>query len=296
MKNHLLKKYKLFIFIGLAISGLVGVEFILNDDLRPRHLISPYPYHPEWETARLLKQEGEWLNQILNQTFTYLGEGGQAAVFVSKDQRYVLKFFKFKRFLPAFWTTLLPPWGMFQSYYDQHREKREQKWLAACHGYKLAYDLHRQESGLRFVQLNPEEKTRCLTVIDKWHLQRTIDLSHVPYVIQERGEVLSDVLTRLYDKGDLGEVKSLLMKLFDLYLAGYRKGIRDLDHGIMHNIAYVNDHLIHLDVGKFVKEERPEVHREDLAKVANKLRTWVKHRYPNYLQELELWIKEKCHE
>jgi len=56
----------------------------------------------------LSDQEHQELAQILNQKFSYIGKGAQCYAFVSDDQLYVLKFFKFKHLKPNLLVDLIP--------------------------------------------------------------------------------------------------------------------------------------------------------------------------------------------
>ncbi len=286
-----------WIVFGLISAFIaMGVYFFPGDDLKISNLTSDLPYEAKWEIPALAEVQKARLNEILNQTFFYSGEGGQSYVFLSADQRYVLKFFKFRRFRPSFFVKMLPDIALWHSYRNKHIAKREQKLVTAFTGYKLAYDLHRQESGLIFIQLNPSDISRKVTLVDKRHFKRVVNLKNVSYIIQEKGEVLSAALATLLDQRDLERAKQRLDQLFDLYLSEYRKGIYDQDHGVMHNIGVVEDRLFHLDAGKFIQDEhmkQPEYYQKDLTKIALKVQSWIDRKYPQYSQALNQSIEKK---
>ncbi|WP_068469527.1 hypothetical protein [Candidatus Protochlamydia phocaeensis] len=291
------KQTRRFWLLGALATGLMltGLFLFLTDDLRPVHLTSAQSYRSEWAVTALDNASQAKLNAILNQPFSYLGEGGQSIVFVSEDHRYVLKLFKFRRFRPSLFVHLLPD-SLFHSYRQKHQAKREQKLFLAFSGHKLAYENHRQESGLVFIQLNPSPIEQRVSLTDKWGFTRSIDLEKTSYVIQEKGDMLSEALSRLLDQGDLATAQKRIQQLFDLYLSEYKKGIYDIDHGVMHNIGCVGDHLIHLDVGKMVRDERmthPAFYKEDLGKIALKVKAWLHRHYPRYEDQLSQEIEER---
>lgn len=283
--------------LGLSILFLIaGVRtFFINDDLRSINLTSPISSRPEWSIQQPSAKERETLEKILSQPFSYLGEGGQSTVFLSADRHYVLKLFRFRRFRPSFFVDLLSNFSWLTSYRQRHSAKREQKMVVAFNGYKLAYDVHAIESGLIFVQLNQPLKFRPIDLIDKWGFRRRVDLGKTSFVLQEKGEIFSTVLADSLSRGDLEGAKAQIDKLFNLYREEYRKGLHDLDYGIMHNIGVFQDRLFHLDVGKLIYDERiklPEFQQKDFAKVAAKIQRWVEEYYPNYTDDVSRFLEE----
>lgn len=299
MDMMLYRKYKL-LWLGLTIvllaAAATGTWLFLHDDLRSINITSPLPYRPEWEISPLTEQEIIKINEIFEQPLSYLSEGGQSSVFSSADNHYVLKLFKFRRFRPSKFVNFLPDISLFSAYRNKHLAKREKGLIAPFTGHKLAYDLLQHESGLIFIQLNASHSPRPVTLIDKRGFKRYVDLGNATFVIQEKGVILSDELSRLLDQRDLVAAKMRIRQLFDLYVSEYRKGIYDLDHGLMHNIGCVENRLIHLDVGKLIHDSRmknPEFYRIDLAKKAAKVRSWINTKYPQYNQELLQDMEDK---
>ena len=281
---------------------IIGVLFIVaaaarivfpGEELTHANITSRASSRPEWEIDVPDETTQEQIDAILAQPFFYLDEGGQSYVFSSADQKYVLKLFKFQRFHPYFFIQALPDIFPFHSFRHNHIEKRKQKLIAAFRGYKLAYERHRKESELLFIQLNPTTSSTTLTVFDKYHRERKINLTNVPYVLQKKGEILSMDLAKILDAEDLQTAKKRIDQVFRLYLSEYQKGIYDLDHGIMHNIGSSENTLFHLDVGKLVYNEeikKPEFYKKDLNKITIKLQFWIDQRYPQYSQELTEYI------
>jgi hypothetical protein len=277
---------------------ILGAVFVLaavariafpGEGLTHANITSSASYRPEWEIDVPDEKDQALIDAILAQPFSYLDEGGQSYVFSSADQKYVLKLFKFQRFRPYFFVQILPDIFPFHSFRNNHIEKRKQKLVAAFRGYRLAYERHRKESELLFIQLNPVKSSKSITVFDKYHRERKINLTNVPYVLQKKGEMLSIDLAKILDAKDLQSAKKRIDQLFELYLSEYQKGIYDLDHGIMHNIGSSEDALFHLDVGKLVYNEEiknPELYKKDLNKITQKLQSWIQQRYPEYSLEL----------
>lgn len=295
MKNNLKKtlKYSL-LFSILFILGFLTYDRLF--DIRLSNLIEPLPYRSEWELPPLSVFDSEKVAQILNQSFKYYGEGGQSYVFASRDQQYVLKLFKYKRFRPAWFVSLLPPISLFDEFRTRHITSRARKLTTVFQGHKVAYENIPEESGLVYVQLNPSHTPQMIKITDKLGFTKELDLGEVAFVIQKKGEMLRLNFSKLLKDGQVETVKERIRQIFAVYLSEYRKGIYDDDHGVMQNFGFRGKMPFHLDVGKFKIDEsyqQPEVYNEDLIKVANRMQLWFKKYFPNYHPELLKDIEEQ---
>lgn len=269
--------------------------FSFNDELHPSNISGGIEHRVEWETSANSSEEIAFADAIFEMPFVYLDEGGQSYVFSSIDQKYVLKLFKFKRFRPNPFIKSLPPIFPFKYYRDRHIAKRQKKLIAAFTGHKLAYDLHKKESRLIWVQLNPLNQPKWITLIDKKKNEVKINLEKTSYVLQERGEMLSANLSKVLDQGGMSIAKQRIDQILSLYLSEYGKGIYDLDRGIMHNIGCIEGTLFHLDVGKFMADQQikqSRFYQKDLAIVMLQLQKWISQNYPQYSQELAEYINK----
>lgn len=280
----------------IVLASLLVIYFL--QDEKPLEF-AHWPYEERWEISSSQSNESEkkYIHQILDQPFSYLDEGGQSYAFVSQDGRYVLKLFK-ERLTPSLFVRIWPSIAFIDHYRNKHLAKREKKHLNAFIGHKLAYETIRQESALIYVQLNPSKESHLVTITDRNKRPFAVDLKGLSFVIQEKGTMLKDALADLFSKGDIAGVERRIGQLFSLYLGEYAKGIYDLDRGIMHNIGCLEDRVFHLDVGKMVSDERIKeeaFYREDLAKMATKLKTWIHRRYPQHSSHFSDLIEQQSH-
>lgn len=282
--------------IAVVCVVLVRVYYRITDDFRLGNIKYEMGFHPEWEIATPTAEEQTNLDQILEQPFTYIGKGAQSYAFSSADQKYVLKFFKFKHLRPSLITAWIPNLTPFSSYLEKEEARKTRKRNGVFRGYKLAYDVNKNESGIIFIQLNPNHISKLITVIDKIGLKRTVDLGEVPYVLQEKGQTLRTVLTNLLKQGNSQEAQVRIGQIFDLYLSEYQKGIYDHDHGIMHNTGFVGNRPFHLDVGKLSPDENissPVHFREDLIIVGKKIDKWLYFQFPEQRASLSHYMEER---
>ena len=262
--------------------------FRATDDFRLANISCDLPFNHNLHQPDLSASQVEEIRKILQQRYTYLGKGAQSYVFASEDDRYVVKFFKFKHLRPNF----------FDSFFsDGEKTARKQRlWQSIFEGHDLAYTRRKEETGLIHVQLLPTKMFgQTMQVEDKLGLVRTIALDQVVFVLQKKTIPTRTVLTDAMARGDLVQVKQKITALFDLYKSGYKEGIYDRDHGVMHNTGFYGDTPIHFDVGKMADEPKmrqQHVWKEDLAKVAKKFHIWLKYNHPEHYSEIAASIDQ----
>lgn len=292
-------KYFKAIFIILAVFGLSRVYFRTTDDFRIANIVYQVPHHPEWEVD-LTPQKHMEIKAILQQKFHYLGKGAQSYAFASDDQRYVLKFFKFKHLKPSLLINLIPPIGPLKDFVETQKKRKMRKLESVFEGYRLGYAVHREDSGLIFVHLNKTHNLGINALVkDKIKLKREIALDDVVFILQDKAQTTRSVIIELLEQGKVEQVSQKIEKIFNLYLSEYAKGIYDRDHGVMHNTGFVGEMPIHLDIGKLTLDERMksiEYYKPDLVIVAKKFITWTKATYPHALPQVQKAIESKLSE
>lgn len=281
---------RLTIYLVLAIVSLFAIARVyyrLTDDFRLSNMT--YDFSQEsfsWPVPRLSSEQQQHLTQVLGQTFHYIGKGAQCYAFVSDDDQYVLKFFKFKHLRPNWLVQLIPSIYPFKDYKDAIIENKRRKLYGVFEGYDLAYRENREDSELIYLHLMPTTYLQqYVTVTDKMGFEHHINLDEVVFLVQKKGEILRTRLTRELGNQDVGAAQTSIGKILNMYMREYQKGVYDRDHGVMHNTGFVHDQPFHLDVGKFTQDDRMrqvEFYKKDLEHIVWKIDTWVKQNYPTY--------------
>jgi hypothetical protein len=265
--------------IALLTFGAARLYYQLTDDFRWSNITYEVAHRNGWETQPLVSSESAALGSLLQQPFYYIGKGAQSYAFASADGNYVLKFFKFKHLRPTSFIDWLPPLPSLEQYRQRQVARKQRKLEGVFAGYHVAFERHREESGLLFIHLNRTENSfPTVTVYDKIGWPHVIALDQVPFVVQYRVQTLRHVVQQLLSEGQLEIVKERLTQVFDLYRREYQKGIVDHDHGVMRNIGFRGDVAIHLDVGKLHAEEairEPANQQADLQMVASRMGNWL---------------------
>jgi hypothetical protein len=281
--------------VSVCLFFSARVYYRLTDDFRLTHIVHELPFNKNWETKASLSDR-HFLKLIFQQPFTYVGKGAQSYVFVSEDGAYVIKFFKFKHLKPSWIVEHLPEIGPIGEYKRKNIARKERQIQSVFSGYKLAYDVHREESGTVFVHLNPTDDLHAsVTLFDKIGRKHKMDLDPYIFVIQECGTTSREVMAEALNNGDVELAKKRTRQIIDLYLAEYAKGIYDRDHGVLHNTGFVGDKPIHLDVGKLTDAPYMKLQENwepDLKLIALKYHYWMKDTYPKYYEEVISTIEE----
>src|ERR1700738_3697552 len=138
-----------------------------------------------WETQALSYEEKERLtNEILSQTFYYLGSGSHCYAFASGDDKYVIKFFKMHKIIPKNWLRDFP-FSLFEKYRLENVEKRQDVFETFFKSFKDAYEHLREESGLIYLHLNKTvDLKKKITVINYEGEKNLIDLDSKEFIVQ----------------------------------------------------------------------------------------------------------------
>ncbi len=246
-----------------------------------QEITSTFPGDPRWASSCDVD-----LHEILAQKFSYLGKGTQCFAFVSEDNRYVLKFFKQRKFTK----------NKFIS--QRGKRKREMDFSS----YKIAYELLREETGLLFSHLVLGDGFHAqVTLVDHAHTEHHIDLGNFEFVLQKRAaDILPTIVTSMNEHGE-EEAKKVIDGIFDFFHRRLDKGIVDLDPTIGGNLGVIEGTVVQIDVGRFVIPDSPKLFRKEWERFMFKNRsfcTWLQENYPSlYAYYLEQCLElEKRHQ
>lgn len=292
----------LVLIIALSLFVLGRVYYRATDDFRIGNMTHEVANRPEWEAPLNDPQEFAHVKQVLDQPYHYLGKGAQSYAFLSADEKYVLKFFKFKHLRQAGWVSYVPSIPPFDKWKKADQERKESKLISVFDGYVTAFNMHRNESGILYLHFNTTSNLLgSVKIYDKLGIAHQIDLDNVMFILQSKVRPMRGVIIELLNKGDTAGAIAMINKTIDLYMSEYRKGIYDRDHGVMHNTGYItlNDNsviAVHLDVGKMSKEPRMKdaaYFGPDLDKVVRKIDSWTALNYPKYYPEISKAMEER---
>lgn len=287
--------YRLFI-IGLIVALIYAIGrlyFYLTGGFAEKNIMSDFAYNPEWEVRPLEHQEMNVLEKALDQPYYYLGKGCQAYVFLSQDQQYVIKFFKYQRYRLQSWLEYFPPLPAVVKYREEKKLKKWKKLDGFVKSWKVAFDNLKDETGLLFVHLNKtHDLQKRITIFDKIGQSHQIDLDKMEFCIQRRADMLCTALLKHKEKNNLKEAQEILSRLLNMIVSEYNRGLADNDHALMQNTGVLLDGTpVHIDVGQFVYNSEihnPSVYNQELFTKTFKFKLWLKENYP----ELEIFLEK----
>lgn len=253
-------------------------------------------YDSRWESSLLSSKEKYDLQSILAQEYYYLGKGCQSYVFSSKDDQYVIKFFKYQRLRPQFWLDYVSWIPGMEKYREKKIAQKTKKRETAFASWKLAYEELKEECGVCYIHLNKgKEWMSDLILYDKLGVKHTLKIDNLEFMVQKKGEMLCDVIISYKEKDDFAKGKALIDRLIALILSEYERGYADNDHALMQNTGVVGSMPIHIDVGQFVKNrivKQPEIYRQEFFSKMWKFRYWLKREYPELGKYLDSRVEE----
>lgn len=287
--------FAIFTILVFALGG-----FWLHKKFRSRFRVETITYkldyHPDWDFPFTVQDE-EHVKAILNQPFRYLGKGGQIYAFESADGQYVLKFLKFKYLRSRISNQLISAIPLYEDWKTNEHQRRMRKVYRLYKGYKMAYEMNNENSGLVYLHFNPTfHKFNTVVLIDKLGLKHFVDLDQVFFIVQKKGKLFDELLIELLDQGNIAEASSRISGFFDMYMNQYKKGLYDLDYGALHNIGFVGERPMHIDMGRMTLDEKMKQkmnQKQDLELVIKRMEKWLNKRYPTHYAALMEGIEKK---
>jgi tetratricopeptide (TPR) repeat protein len=249
------------------------------------------PFNPNWETQPLNEMEQLQVEQALSQPYRYLGGGGQCYSFESQDGKYVIKFFKQKKFAIPVWMDRFPLPFLIQWKIEKKKMKRAERRNKVFSAFKLCFEQLPQESGLLYLHLNPSQKWgRKLSLVDMQGKTHLVDLDTLEFVIQKKAQLAYQTLDTLMANHQLEEAKQAIDQLLDLNLKFYRKGLRNRDVNFRSNCGFIGTQPILIDVGRIVYSEEakePKFFKKELLEKTEHFRSYLLQHYPELLAHFD---------
>lgn len=279
----------------LFLVSFVAVERFCHKQthgFRLQKIQNTAPSNSQWDSALPPSYGVHQLQEIFSQPFYFLNSGGQCYAFVSKDEKYVVKFFKLHHMRPENWEDHLLPLSLRRKY-QKMRSKRLQTFFSSC---KLAHDRFKEGTGLIYLHLNKTDflKTK-LKLFDPIGVVHSVSLDEVPFALQEKAIMAYPTLTALCEAKEYEAAQKRIEALLDLIVTRCEAGLADHDSR-KRNFGFIGDHAIEIDLGSFSIDEslKTEMARKKaFLKETSKLRMFVKKYIPQLSDFLDENIKKR---
>lgn len=215
-----------------------------------------------------------------NQSFHYLGHGGQAVAFASEDGKFVLKFFLLRSMHGKKKYPIPKPTHWIASHKKQRREKREktafQSLLKAMHNYAIAYQKIPEKTGILGLHLLPtKENLPKVSLYDQYGNKHEVELDRASFVFQKRATL---VPVKLNTASTIEEKKQVLLALNQFFAERAKSGFIDIERSFMieANYGFIEETPIQLDVGNIeFLESLQKTPEEEITRIQSLLQNWI---------------------
>ncbi len=274
--------YSIFCIINLLLSLCFLDRYLYKKNLGfcIGHIYSTLPYTSSWTLADNSLLSEQEVSSLFNQPFRYLGKGHQTVAFVSEDNCYVLKFYRFPSHMR------LQPWTPHLLAY-QYQEKRkeikkynEQKLQDSLSSYRIAFSQAPEESALLMIHLQKtKDPLPTVTLIDTAGHRHFVPLQETVFLVQRKGDLIFPSLKRWIEEKKTKQAQHLIKSLFDLIARRMENRIEDKDAVLSKNYGCLGCQAFQLDVGRLhsleKKPSRQEIRQEQI-RICKPLEEWLK--------------------
>lgn len=240
------------------------------------------PFNPEWEIDADAENE---VRAILKQPFAYLDHGNQSYAFVSQDQKYVLKLFRYNRhrFVP---TQIAKGW-LRKQLGKKNKDKLLIKIDKTFKAARLAYTEGQEFTQVLFCHLNLTQNQFPLVQFrDPWGRNFSLPIDRYRFVIQRKVTPFKEAL--LAAKEHPEEMHHLIDSFLILIQERSAKGIHNADPNLGPNFGFLDGKAVEIDFGNYRKiAYDPKSSRQEIDNLTTRLNHWLQINAPEYIPHLQ---------
>jgi hypothetical protein len=245
----------------ITICLLLGGSFSLLD----RHFIrsnkgfcvwqiySQQPQNTSWDEKSFSSLTSQELQEVFSQGFSYLGHGHQSLAFESKDEKYVLKFYRFPGEMRINgW--MVRPITRFKNKRRAIQKYNENKFIQTKLSHTLSYNTFKEESALLAIHL--EKSVDCpyvVTLTDHLHARYAVPLKDTCFILQKKGDLFFPTLEKLFEENRIPELKEMINDVLTFIVDRSLKGLKDDAPVLEKNYGLLDNKLFQLDTGRLKK-------------------------------------------
>ncbi|MBS0626657.1 MAG: hypothetical protein JSS09_00420 [Verrucomicrobia bacterium] len=229
-----------------------------------QNVFSSYPsdFHP----TPLSEEESILLPKLLKQPFYFMKKGQQCFTFLSKDGKYVLKLLRWEKLEPPFWTKWIPI-KKSSSLIQERKRKKDFDFTS----YKIAYTTLKEETGLLFLQLEPNPELDIpLEIYDNIGIKHLIKTSQVSFILQKKVENFAPYFTEKLSEKKPEDLYLFFSHLAKLLQNRFDRNIKDSDISIEYNMGILDGKPVLFDIGNLSYQEN-QISRKDFLREETRL-------------------------
>jgi len=231
---------------------------------------------------KIAYNSGEIPPNVFNQKFSYLGKGAQVYVFLSEDQKHVLKIYRKSKYSITFFDRFF---SFSLNQYLSKKERLDYNQKKSLESYPISYEFLKPITGLVYMHLMKTTNLFPKVVLeDKLKRKRTLSLDDYIFLIQKRARPLKEKLHQFYLNHDEDNFKKYLISYGKAILFRIDNQIADRDFlNALRNAGVYENQVIFMDVGGFYKNpilKTKERKEQEIQSTLKNLEDFIKKNMP----------------
>ena len=147
----------------------------------------------------------------------------------------------------------------------------------------LAHEQLQQETGVVYVHLHLTHLKKSVRLIDATGYMHELPLDHLGFVIQQKAVPFIPTLQTAIEQHQTETAKKMIDSLIELIDRRCSKGITDLDNIANDNYGWLENHAIHLDIGRFTTQQEI-IPSQEIIRVTQPLSDYLEKNSPELFQ------------
>ena len=235
-----------------SILALVTTYDFCHKATRGFALVNIYPTeYQDYESCTLK----EPIDQIFSQSFHLFSNGGQSYVFLSDDQKIILKLFKFQHHRIPPWLEHIPLTGGLLDKKNRKKAYKRGRLLHSYKSYENAFSYLKEESKLIEVNLSnkPHRYHSKIKIFDAQNICHEIDPNITPFLLQKKVDLFESVIENYISDQTFDRAYTSITNLLDLIAKRVSLVFVDNDAFLFKNIGIDYNQAVLIDVGSLEK-------------------------------------------
>lgn len=276
-------KIKFLLYLLLFALGFLGVQDFCRKQTRGFTLAKARSSCQSQENLELSKKELQSIQTILDQPFSFLTRGLQCYVFVSQDEKYVLKLLKWKELELPFWAKCLPT-AWTSAMRAQKQRKKEHDFTS----YQIAFNELKEETGLVYLHLHKTKGLNAdLCLYDPLKIQHRIPADQIEFILQKKADPFLPFFES--NKDHEIQLQSFLSNFVEILRKRMEKKISDSDISLEYNMGIYEGTPLLFDIGNLTQVDSICLKNE-----SRLVMEWLKSNSPHLASFLEKELEYKA--
>lgn len=198
----------------------------------------------------LCPEETENIENILKQPFRFIKKGQQCFVFLSDDEKHVIKFFRWEKLEPPLWTKWI-----HGSRAEALIKDRQKKLDFDFSSYRIAFESLKEETGLIYLQLNGSSHFKTpVEIYDNIGIRHIVWTDKTGFILQKKANDFFPYFKEKIKDGRAEDLHPFLSSLVHLIENRVQSGITDSDVSLEYNMGSLDGEPVLFDIGNLQKE------------------------------------------